>query len=404
MSFASIEDGLADIAAGRMVIVVDDEERENEGDFICAAQTVTAEQVNFIAREAGIQTCVGLTVKRFEELSIPMMVADNTAPHQTAFGVSVDLKIAEHSGSSAFDRAATIRALADQATRPGDLVRPGHVFPLRAADGGVLRRSGHTEASVDLARLAGLYPAGVLGEIVHPDGTMARLPYLQELALRHGLRIITIKDLIAYRHQRERLVEPEAVARMPTAYGEFVCHVYKSTPDGREYVAFVKGDVAGKSDVLVRVHSQCLTGDVFQSSRCDCGDQLRAAMMLIEQEGAGVLLYIMAHEGRGIGLMHKIRAYSLQEQGRDTVEANRELGFKPDLRDYGVGAQVLADLGLTSMRLMTNNPAKYAGIEGYGLSITQRVPLETAPKPENLAYLRTKRDRLGHMLGGLDGE
>ena len=402
MSFATIEEGLADIAAGAMVIVVDDEERENEGDFICAAQTVTAEQVNFVAREAGIQTCVGLTRERFEQLSIPMMVADNTAPHQTAFGVSVDLKIAEHSGSSAFDRAATIRALADGATLPGDLVRPGHVFPLRAADGGVLRRSGHTEASVDLARLAGLYPAALLGEIVHPDGTMARLPYLQELALRHGMKIITIKDLIRYRHQRERLVEPVALAKMPTAYGEFDCHVYKSTSDGREYVAFVKGAVNGASNVLVRVHSQCLTGDVFLSARCDCGEQLRAAMTRIEQEGQGVLLYIMAHEGRGIGLSHKIRAYSLQEQGRDTVEANRELGFRPDLRDYGVGAQVLADLGLTTMRLMTNNPAKYAGIEGYGLSITERVPLETTPKPENIAYLRTKRDRLGHLLEGLD--
>jgi 3,4-dihydroxy 2-butanone 4-phosphate synthase/GTP cyclohydrolase II len=402
MSFATIEEALADIAAGKMIIVVDDEERENEGDFITAAETVTPEQVNFIAREAGIQLCVALTRDRFEQLSIPMMVADNTAPHQTAFGVSVDLKVPQHTGSSAFDRAAAIRALAHPDTRPTDLVRPGHVFPLRAVDGGVLRRTGHTEAAVDLARLAGLQPAGVLAEIVHPDGTMARVPYLQEVALRHGLKMVTIRDLIAYRHQRERLVEPVSNAKMPTAFGEFICHVYRCVTDGQEYVAFVKGEVDGKPDVLVRVHSQCLTGDVFQSARCDCGAQLRAAMQLIEEEGAGVLLYIMGHEGRGIGLMHKIRAYSLQEQGRDTVEANRELGFKPDLREYGVGAQVLADLGITSMRLMTNNPAKYAGIEGYGLSISERVPLETHPTPQNIAYLRTKRDRLGHLLEGLD--
>jgi 3,4-dihydroxy 2-butanone 4-phosphate synthase / GTP cyclohydrolase II len=402
MSFATIEEALADIAAGRLVIVVDDEERENEGDFITAAQTITSEQANFMAREAGIQLCVGLTRERFEELSIPMMVNDNTAPHQTAFGVSVDLKIPGHSGSSAYDRAATITALADPKTRPGDLVRPGHVFPLRAVDGGVLHRAGHTEAAVDLARLAGLQPAGVLAEIVHPDGTMARVPYLQEIALRHGLKMVTIKDLIAYRHQRERLIEAVSKASMPTAFGLFTCHIYRSLTDGQEYVAFVKGDVDGKPDVLVRVHSQCLTGDVFQSARCDCGAQLREAMLRIEEAGAGVLLYIMAHEGRGIGLRHKIRAYSLQEQGRDTVEANQELGFKPDLRDYGIGAQVLADLGITSMRLMTNNPAKYTGLEGYGLSISERVPLETHPTPENIAYLRTKRDRLGHLLEGLD--
>jgi 3,4-dihydroxy 2-butanone 4-phosphate synthase/GTP cyclohydrolase II len=402
MSFATIEDALADIAAGKMIIVVDDEERENEGDFITAAETVTPEQVNFIAREAGIQLCVGLTKDRFEELSIPMMVADNTAPHQTAFGVSVDLKVPAHSGSSAYDRAAAIRALANPETKPTDLVRPGHVFPLRAVDGGVLHRAGHTEAAVDLARLSGLQPAGVLAEIVHPDGTMARVPYLQEVALRYGLKMVTIKDLIAYRHQRERLVEAVSNAKMPTSFGDFVCHVYRSVTDGQEYVAFVKGEVSGKTDVLVRVHSQCLTGDVFQSARCDCGAQLRESMQRIEEEGAGVLLYIMAHEGRGIGLMHKIRAYSLQEQGRDTVDANVELGFKPDLRNYGVGAQVLADLGITSMRLMTNNPAKYTGIEGYGLSISERVPLETHPTPENIAYLRTKRDRLGHLLEGLD--
>lgn len=403
MSFATIDEGLAEIAAGRMVIVVDDEERENEGDFITAAETVTPEAVNFISREAGIQICIALTRERFEQLSIPMMVADNTAPHQTAFGVTVDLKTpTATTGSSAYDRAATIRALANPATRPGDLVRPGHVFPLRATDGGVLRRAGHTEAACDLARLAGLQPAGVLAEIVHPDGHMARLPYLQEVAARHGLKMITIKDLIAYRHQRERLIERGPSVAMPTAFGDFVCHVYKSTVDQAEYVAFVKGDVQGASDVLVRVHSQCLTGDVFKSARCDCGEQLHQAMTRIEQEGCGVVLYVMAHEGRGIGLSHKIRAYDLQDQGRDTIEANVELGFKPDLRDYGIGAQVLADLGITSMRLLTNNPAKYAGLEGYGLSVTGRVALETTPNPKNIAYLRTKRDRLGHLLEGLE--
>ncbi|HLI57400.1 MAG TPA: 3,4-dihydroxy-2-butanone-4-phosphate synthase, partial [Actinomycetota bacterium] len=313
MSFATVEEALVELVEGRMVIVVDDEERENEGDFIMPAETITPEAVNFIAREAGIQLCVALTRERFEELSIPMMVADNTAPHQTAFGVTVDLKLPGQSGSSAYDRAATIKALADPATRPGDLVRPGHVFPLRAVDGGVLRRSGHTEAAVDLARLAGYQPAGVLAEIVHPDGTMARVPFLQELALRHGLKIVTIKDLIAYRHQREHLVEPVAEARMPTSFGEFVCHVYRSLTDGQEYVAFVKGEVAGVPDVLVRVHSQCLTGDVFHSARCDCGAQLRLAMEKIEEAGRGVLLYVMGHEGRGIGLVHKIRAYGLQE-------------------------------------------------------------------------------------------
>ena len=402
MSFATIEEGLAVIAAGGMVIVVDDEERENEGDFITAAETVTPEAVNFISRQAGIQICVALTRERFEQLSIPMMVADNTAPHQTAFGVTVDLKAGSTTGSSAYDRAATIRALANPATAPGDLVRPGHVFPLRAVDGGVLRRAGHTEAACDLARLAGLQPAGVLAEIVHPDGHMARLPFLQELAARHGLLMITIKDLIAYRHHRERLVERGPSVPMPTAYGEFVCHVYTSTIDHQEYVAFVKGQVAGEADVLVRVHSQCLTGDVFKSARCDCGEQLHQAMTKIEQEGRGVVLYVMAHEGRGIGLSHKIRAYDLQDQGRDTIEANVELGFKPDLRDYGIGAQVLVDLGITSMRLLTNNPAKYAGLEGYGLSVTGRVALETPPNPRNIAYLRTKRDRLGHLLEGLE--
>ncbi|MGH2705438.1 MAG: bifunctional 3,4-dihydroxy-2-butanone-4-phosphate synthase/GTP cyclohydrolase II [Actinomycetota bacterium] len=402
MSFAGVEEAVAELVAGRMVIVVDDEERENEGDLIVPAERVTPAEVNFMATHGRGLICVGMTREQFGRLQIPMMVAESTALHETAFGVSVDLKIPGHSGSSAFDRSATIRALADPATEPFDFARPGHVFPLRAAEGGVLRRAGHTEAAVDLARLAGFAPAAVLCEIMDPDGSMAKLPHLERLTEEHGLKIITIAELIAHRRMRERLIEKVTEARMPTAFGEFVCHAYRSLVDGREYVAFVKGEIARKEDVLVRVHSQCLTGDVFASARCDCGVQLREAMERIETARCGVLLYIMAHEGRGIGLIHKLRAYSLQEQGRDTVDANAELGFKPDLRDYGIGAQILADLGLTSMRLMTNNPQKYAGLEGYGLSITERVPLQTRPTPENIAYLRTKRDRLGHLLDGLD--
>lgn len=402
MTLASVEEAVADIAAGRMVIVVDDEERENEGDFVMAAEKANPEAINLMAREAGVPICVPMTGERLDRLGIPMMVHENTAPQGTAFTVSVDLKISGHTGSSAFDRAATIRALADPNFFAADFVRPGHVFPLRAAEGGVLRRTGHTEAAVDLARLAGLRPAGVLAEIMASKGDMARLPYLEELAGRLGLKIVTIKDLIAHRRQRERLIELIATAKMPTDFGEFTCHAYRSVVDGQEYVALVKGEVSGEKDVLTRVHSQCLTGDVFQSARCDCGEQLRDALKKIADEGNGVLLYVMAQEGRGIGLLHKLRAYNLQEQGHDTVEANLELGFPPDLRDYGIGAQILADLGLTSMRLMTNNPAKRVGLEGWGLSISERVPLQTRPTAENISYLRTKRDRLGHLLEDLD--
>lgn len=402
VEFAGVEQAVDELREGRMLIVVDDEERENEGDFVMPAQTITAEALNFMATHGRGLICTALPKERLDELHIPMMVSDNTAPHGTAFSVSVDLKIPGHTGSSAYDRALTIRALAEPATLPSDLARPGHVFPLRAAAGGVLRRAGHTEAASDLARLAGLSPVGVLGEIMDPDGTMARLPHLQDLAERFSLKILTIKDLIAYRRRGEKLVERMGTASMPTTFGEFVCHAYQSTIDGQEYVAFVKGEVAGKPDVLVRVHSQCLTGDVFQSARCDCGPQLRQALERIEAAGEGVILYIMGHEGRGIGLMHKIRAYNLQEQGRDTIEANADLGFAPDLRDYGIGAQVLADLGLTSLKLLTNSPQKFAGIEGYGLSITERVPLQTSPTVQNIGYLRTKRDRLGHLLEGLD--
>ncbi len=401
VQFVTVEEALEEIRSGKMLIVVDDEDRENEGDFVMPGEEITPEALNFMATHGRGLICTAVPKERLEHLAIPMMVSDNTAPHGTAFSVSVDLKIPGHTGSSAFDRALTIRALANPSTLPNDLARPGHVFPLRAAEGGVLRRAGHTEAASDLARMAGFAPVGVLGEIMDPDGTMARLPHLQELARTFDLKILTIKDLIAYRRRGEKLVQRMGTAKMPTAFGEFVCHAYQSTIDGQEYVAFVKGEVDGVPDILVRVHSQCLTGDVFQSARCDCGPQLRLALEKIEAAGRGVVLYIMAHEGRGIGLTHKIRAYNLQEQGRDTVQANEELGFKPDLRDYGIGAQVLTDLGVTSMRLMTNSPQKYAGIEGYGLSISERVPLETNPTQQNIAYLRTKRDRLGHLLEGL---
>lgn len=402
MKFATVEEAASDFGAGKMVIIVDDEERENEGDFVMAAESVTPEAINFMAREAGVPLCVPMPGDRLEALGVPMMVSENTSNQGTAFTVSVDLKIPGHSGSSAFDRAATIRALADLETQPAELARPGHVFPLRAAEGGVLKRAGHTEAAVDLAKIAGKTPVAVLGEIMDRTGAMARLPYLADLAREHGLKILTIKDLIAYRRQRERVVERVASTTIPTPYGDFTCHAYQSLIDGQEYAAFVMGDIAGRQNVLVRVHSQCLTGDVFHSGRCDCGTQLDQALALIEKEGNGVILYVMGHEGRGIGLSHKLRAYSLQEKGHDTVEANVQLGFAPDMRDYGVGTQVLVDLGITSMRLMTNNPAKYAGLEGYGLSISERVPLQTNPTADNIRYLRTKRDRLGHLLEGLD--
>lgn len=402
--FIGVEEALQELREGKMLIVVDDEDRENEGDLVMAASKVTPEAINFMARTAGVPICVPMTAERLEHLGIPMMVHDNTASQGTAFTVSVDMKIPGHTGSSAFDRAITIKALADDATLPTDLARPGHVFPLKAAEGGVLRRAGHTEAAVDLTRLAGLPEVGVVAEIMDSDGRMARLDHLLEVARLNELKILTIKSLIAYRRDREKLIERTAAAKMPTLFGDFMCHTYTSTVDGQEYVAFVKGDVAGRPDVLVRVHSQCLTGDVFQSARCDCGTQLRDALMKIDKEEAGVVLYIMGQEGRGIGLIHKIRAYNLQEQGHDTVDANEQLGFAPDHRDYGIGMQVLADIGITSMRLMTNNPAKIAGLEGHGLSITERVPLQTKPTAENIAYLKTKRDRLGHLLDDLDKE
>ena len=400
--FASIEDAVAAIARGEIIVVVDDEDRENEGDLIMAAEAATPETITFFVRHTSGVICTPLTGPRLDELDIPLMVRDNTESHRTAFTYSVDFVHGTSTGISAADRAATIRALVDPATRPADLARPGHIFPLRYAEGGVLKRAGHTEAAVDLARLAGMEPAGVLCEIVNDDGTMARVPDLVEFCREHGLLMITIAQLIKYRRQNEKLVRRVAEARIPTPWGDFTSYVYESVLDGEQHVAMAKGAVQGESDVLVRVHSECLTGDVFHSLRCDCGVQLHAAMEKIADEGLGVLVYLRGHEGRGIGLGHKIRAYSLQEEGHDTVDANVELGLPVDSREYGIGAQILNDLGITTMRLMTNNPSKFGGLEGFGLEISERVPLESAPNPENIGYLRTKRERMGHLLEGLD--
>jgi 3,4-dihydroxy 2-butanone 4-phosphate synthase / GTP cyclohydrolase II len=398
MHFARVEEAISEIREGRMVIVVDDEARENEGDFVMAAEKVTPEAVNFMATHGRGLICMPTDARRLDELDIPPMVDDNTAPHETGFAVSIGAVGKITTGISAADRAVTILAVLDPATRPEDISRPGHVFPLRAKPGGVLERAGHTEASVDLARLAGLYPAGVICEILNPDGTMARLPELTEAAERFGLKLVTVESLIRYRRRTERLVERIASTRMPTRSGEFTAVGYRSLLGDEYHVALVKGEIRGKEDVLVRVHSECLTGDVFHSLRCDCGNQLEAALAMIEEEGTGVLLYIVGHEGRGIGLANKLRAYELQDQGHDTVEANEALGLAPDLRDYGIGAQILADLGLTSMRLLTNNPTKIVGLDGYGLKVTGRVPLQSEPTEENIGYLRAKRDKLSHVL------
>ncbi|HEY7472734.1 MAG TPA: bifunctional 3,4-dihydroxy-2-butanone-4-phosphate synthase/GTP cyclohydrolase II [Gemmatimonadota bacterium] len=395
--FTPIEDALEALQAGRILIVVDDEDRENEGDFIMAAERVTAEAINFMAREGRGLVCVPMTGERAAGLGLEPMVLENTALHETAFTVSVDARAGTTTGISAADRAATIRALVDPGTRPADLARPGHVFPLIAKNGGVLRRAGHTEATVDLARLAGLAPAGVLCEVIDDDGTMARLPRLLQIAQRHDLRIITIEDLIKYRRVKEKLVVREAETPLPTEWGDFRLILYGSTINEEHHVALVKGEVAGKDDVLVRVHSSCFTGDVLGSLRCDCGTQLHHAMRQVAHEGEGVVLY-MHQEGRGIGLVNKLKAYMLQDQGMDTVEANEHLGFRPDPRDYGIGCQILVDLGLTTIRLLTNNPQKRAAIEGYGLSITEHVPIEVEPGPHNRRYLETKRDKLGHTL------
>ncbi len=400
--FATIDEALADIRAGKMVIVVDDADRENEGDFIMAAEKATPETLNFMVTHGRGIVCAPMTQQRLDELRIPLMVSKNNESHGTAFAVSIDVQGRTTTGTSAFDRAATVRAMADVDLRPEDIRMPGHVFPLMAQEGGVLKRAGHTEATVDLARLAGLYPAGVLCEVLHPDGSMARLPELLRVAEEHDLKVILIADLIEYRRHREHLVRRTAEAQIPTEHGEFTAYTYESSLDGMVHVALVLGEVGDGEQILVRVHSECLTGDVFGSMRCDCGDQLHGALAHVGKEGRGVILYIRGHEGRAIGLTHKLRAYRLQEQGRDTVEANVELGFAPDPREYGIGAQILVDLGVRSMRLLTNNPAKRAGLEGYGLSIAERVPLETRPTEENIGYLRTKREKLGHLLDNLD--
>jgi 3,4-dihydroxy 2-butanone 4-phosphate synthase/GTP cyclohydrolase II len=403
MALSTIQQAIDQLKLGGMVVVVDDEDRENEGDLIMAAEDVTAESMAFYLEHTSGLFCVPLEMQRADELDLPLMVVSNTEAQRTAFTVTVDYRHATSTGISASDRAATVRALIDPATRPNDLNRPGHIFPLRYRQGGVLKRAGHTEATVDLCRLAGKYPSGVLCEIVTSDKTgMARLPELEEFAKRHGLPIVTIADLIRYRRHHEKLVKQIAQASLPTEYGQFQAFVYESVLDGQQHMALVYGDIIGARDVLVRVHSECLTGDALGSLRCDCGPQLHIALAKIAAEGKGVVVYLRGHEGRGIGLGHKIRAYALQEDGRDTVDANLELGLPVDSREYGIGAQILVDLGVTTMRLMTNNPLKYGGLEGFGLNIVERVPLESRPTEFNIDYLRTKRERMGHLLGGLD--
>jgi 3,4-dihydroxy 2-butanone 4-phosphate synthase / GTP cyclohydrolase II len=398
MPFSTIEDAITAIDQGELVVVVDDANRENEGDLIIAAEKVTPEAMAFMVRHTSGVVCMPLEGNRLDELQLPMMVADNTTAYRTAFTVSVDAKRGTTTGISAADRATTVHTLIDRASTPDDVARPGHIFPLRYREGGVLKRAGHTEAAVDLARLAGLYPAGVLAEIVNDDGTMARLPQLERFAAEHDLQMISIADLIRYRRHREKLVRRISEARIPTKYGAFTAYVFESLIDGTEHMAFVRGEVTGQSNVLVRVHSECLTGDVFGSIRCDCGVQLDLALERVAVEDQGVIVYLRGHEGRGIGLGHKLRAYTLQDQGRDTVQANVELGFPIDSREYGIGSQILVDLGITTMRLMTNNPAKYGGLEGYGLEIVERVPLRSHPTDENIAYLRAKQEKMGHLL------
>ncbi len=404
MTLARIEDAVAAIGRGEIVVVVDDEDRENEGDLIMAAEFVTPERLAFFVRYTSGLICAPITNERADELDLPLMVNRNTEIQRTAFTVTVDYRYGTTTGISASDRAATVRALVDPATRPDDLARPGHVHVLRARNGGVLKRAGHTEAAVDLARMAGLTPAGILCEVVTADGLgMARRDELEAFAEEHGLLFVTIADLVRYRRHSERLIRRTATARVPTDHGEFTCVAYESVLDGETHLAFVRGEPEGQENVLVRVHSECLTGDVFGSRRCDCGEQLQRAMEVIAAEGRGVIVYLRGHEGRGIGITNKLHAYQLQDGGLDTVDANIELGLPVDSREYGIGAQILVDLGITTMRILTNNPAKRGGLDGFGLEIVEQIPITSEPNPENIHYLRTKAERMGHLMSGVEG-
>jgi 3,4-dihydroxy 2-butanone 4-phosphate synthase/GTP cyclohydrolase II len=395
--FSTIEEAIDDIRSGKMVIVCDAEDRENEGDLTLAAQFATPEAINFMAKEGRGLICLALEPERCDALGLDLMAAKNESPFQTAFTVSIEAREGVTTGISAHDRARTIQVAIDPRATPGDLVQPGHIFPLKAKSGGVLERAGQTEAAVDLARLAGVTPAGVICEIMNDDGTMARVPDLEQFCAKHDMRMVTVADLIEYRRRQDKLVQREVEVKLPTAYGDFRAIAYRSLVDNKHHIALVKGEVDGQDDVLVRVHSECLTGDVFHSLRCDCGEQLESALSMIEAQGSGVLLYL-AQEGRGIGLLNKLHAYKLQEEGLDTVDANLKLGLPADLRDYGIGAQILVDLGLSSIRIMTNNPKKIIGLEGYGLEVTDQVAIEHVPNEHNLAYLRAKKERMGHLL------